>query len=512
MRLALSEEVTLERQAFEAELRIDNGLPVQSIENFAAVVHARDELGRAVGLAEDPADTNGVFFMRLDVLQGIEAVDGSGHVAPGESARMRWTLIPSPGAAGGSAAGAAYDVGATISYRIGDAEYLMDVVPDRILVEPMPDLRLDLFLARNVQGDDPLTAEEEPSVPFTLGVRALNRGPGAARAMRIEAQAPRIVSNHGGLAVDFSIVGCEVDGVLAADTLNATLGDVAAGAAACVRWFAVSSLSGTCSDFSVSTRHADALGGAVTALLRPENVHRHALTRDVLVDLPGADTVRDFLCEDGMLYGSDGRDAAVSNVSEQIVLAALDEGYEVSVPTAVGGWMHAAAAVTRDLGVPCAVRADGKVLPGANVWVTRLRGDDGVYERVLHLFDYVTGPTYYRVTAGEKEAANRPPVVTCVAVRQVAVGDALRLEVHGEDPDGDAVALTCSAVPAGGLFRDLGGGCGRFDWTPRDAQAGTYVLRFGASDGDLSDGAETVVTVLSAEDAARRRGTVIRFR
>jgi hypothetical protein len=56
-----------------------------------------------------------------------------------------------------------------------------------------------------VYGDDAFTAEEEPPVPFSLGVRVSNQGFGTARNLKIDSAQPTITENEQGLAIGFSL-------------------------------------------------------------------------------------------------------------------------------------------------------------------------------------------------------------------------------------------------------------------------------------------------------------------
>ena len=48
-----------------------------------------------------------------------------------------------------------------------------------------------------------LTAEVEPVVPFTLGVRIKNNGQAAARNLKIDSAQPKIIENQQGLLINF---------------------------------------------------------------------------------------------------------------------------------------------------------------------------------------------------------------------------------------------------------------------------------------------------------------------
>jgi hypothetical protein len=144
----------------------------------------------------------------------------------------------------------------------------------------------------------------------------------------------------------------------------------------------------------------DELGGAVTSLL--ENPATHLLLRDVLVDLPGRDGIRDFLARDGetlKAYESERLDTAVPDLSSQARLARTGQGgsevrYELTAPVSSGfsyfrfpdphGGQKVLKAVTR---------SDGKRIKLENAWLSKSRNRDQAspnylqWEHWFHLFD-----------------------------------------------------------------------------------------------------------------------------
>ncbi|MCP4313302.1 MAG: calcium-binding protein, partial [Bacteroidetes bacterium] len=216
------------------------------------------------------------------------------------SADIHWLIIPAPGASNGLEQGTLYYVGATLSYTIGGEENVTEVSPDYIFVKPMPELTLDYFLPNDVYGDDAFTPEIEPSVPFSLGVRVLNSGDGTAKDLKIDSAQPEITENEQGLLIGFVIEGSEVNGQPATPSLLADFGDIESNTAGMARWIMTCSLSGQFVDIEATYSHSDELGGELTSLL--EGINTHFLVRDVLVDLPGRDNIRDFLALDGGVY------------------------------------------------------------------------------------------------------------------------------------------------------------------------------------------------------------------
>ena len=203
--IEIKQELSLERQAFDAHMRINNGLSHITLQDVAVDVSFTDEEGNSVLASSDPDNTAALFFIRVDSMENIEDIDGSGTVAPSSSADIHWLIIPAPGASNGLIMGTLYYVGATLTYTMGGEENVTEVSPDYIFVKPMPELTLDYFIPTDVYGDDAFTTEIEPPVPFPLGVRVKNNGFGVARNLKIDSAQPEIVENELGLLIGFFI-------------------------------------------------------------------------------------------------------------------------------------------------------------------------------------------------------------------------------------------------------------------------------------------------------------------
>lgn len=64
---------------------------------------------------------------------------------------------------------------------------------------------------------------------------------------------------------------------------------------------------------------------------------------------------------------------------------------------------------------------------------------------------------------------NRPPVLAPIGNRQGPVGSELRIALTATDPDGDALVLACTGLPADAMFTDGGNGTGELVWNPMSA-------------------------------------------
>ena len=402
VKIEIKQELTLERQAFDAELRITNTLPATTLDFVKVDVWVTDENGQQVSVTTDPNNLSAAFFLRQTRTEHIDNTDGTGQVAASTTAIANWVLIPAPGSAGITPLGKRYLVGATLRYQFGTETHVLELTPDAITVRPMPELTLDYFLTRDVQADNPMTPEVEPPEPYTLGVRVKNNGVGAARQLKIESAQPRIIANEQGLLANFVILGSYVQDMPVNNSLLIDFGDVPGNAAKMGRWVMESNLAGTFVDFTATFTHSDELGGALTSLLQETNAH--LLVRDVRVDLPGRDLVRDFLSVDGTqyrVYESEGQDSDVSDRSSEAVLSTNGGNYRLELPASQGFlYVRKPDPLQGQMALGAVVRGDAKQIAPENVWLSRTRNPTTqAWEHWFNVFD-VNSP-----------GTRRPPVI-----------------------------------------------------------------------------------------------------
>ncbi len=93
VKIEIRQELTLERQAFDAEMKINNTTDTGVIENVSVAVKVTDENGTPVAVTDNPNDLSAKFFLRLSSKQNIDAVDGTGTVSPKTTSTIDWLLI-----------------------------------------------------------------------------------------------------------------------------------------------------------------------------------------------------------------------------------------------------------------------------------------------------------------------------------------------------------------------------------------------------------------------------------
>jgi hypothetical protein len=510
VKIEIKQTLTLERQAFDAEMRISNTTDTGVIENVAVELKVRDESGSPVPVSDNPNDTSARFFVRVSNKTNIAAIDGSGAVAPMTTGTVNWLLIPAPGSAGATALGKKYLVGATLKYQYGAEQTVLDIAPAVITVKPLPSLTLDYFLPQDVNADDPLTPAIEAAEPFTLGVRVKNNGYATAKALKIDSAQPKIVENLQGLLINFLLTGSYVNDAPVHNTLLANFGDVAGGASKMARWNMETTLAGKFVEYTAKFIHSDELGGALTSILQAANAH--ALIHDVRVDLPGRDYVRDFLARDGdvvRVYESDGPDTVVSDRSGVATLTAgTTPGgvqYRLSFPPTAGFSYVRLADPFNGSKVPGKVmRSDAKQLSAENVWLSKTRNaGTKQWEYWVNLFD-VNSSGEYDSQFQAPPAGPRAPVMQFIPDRVVQESKQVSFLVEASSPDGKALTFAAAPLPVGarltpqaaaaaGLARAI------FDWTPAKGSAGNYPISYSASDGSLSAVRSAAIRVEAAK-------------
>ncbi|MCA3176729.1 MAG: hypothetical protein ING36_14575 [Burkholderiales bacterium] len=500
VKIEIKQELTLERQAFDAEMRINNTTDTGVIENVSIEVKITDEAGTPILATDNPNDLSAKFFVRLSNKQNIAAIDGTGTVNPKTTSTINWLIIPAPGSAGINPAGKKYLVGATLKYKFGGEETVLNVTPDVITVKPLPLLTLDYFLTQDVWADDPLTSGIEPTEPFTLGVRVKNTGFATAKNLKIDSAQPKIIENNQGLLINFLLTGSYVNDTPVQNSLLINFGDIAPGTSKMGRWNMETTLAGKFTEFTARFSHADELGGALTSILQATNAH--FLIRDVRVDLPGRDYVRDFLARYGdviRVYESDGPDTEVTDRSN---VASLNAGvgtngnasFQLSFPPTAGFvFVRLPDPFNGSKALGKIVRSDAKELLPENVWLSKTRNEQTkLWEHWVNFFD-VNSTGQYQSEFQAPPPVAQAPVIQFIPERVVKEGKQVSFLVEASSPDGRAVNLSAAPMPAGATFTlqapDAGAvGLRRaiFDWTPAKGSAGTYLITYTANDGLLS--------------------------
>jgi hypothetical protein len=530
VKIEILQELTLERQGFEAIMRISNGLDTFSLDDVAVDILFKDEDDKAIIASSDPTASSSDavdFYIRLDDTTNISGIaqleKGSitgGKIEPASEAEIKWLIIPVPGAAKENPTGKLYFVGASLRYSYGGKDEVVDIAPDTIIVKPLPKLTLDYFLTEHVFGDDAFTDQIEPIEPYTLGIRIANNGFGPANNVKLDSAQPKIVENKQGLSIGFNIAGSYVNDAPAEPSLLLDFGDIAASGRTMGRWIMETTLSGKFVEFSATVSHAAEFGGELTSLI--EGANTHFLLRDVQVDAAGRDDINDFLAHSGdasELWVYESENLSLNNSTCDDCSPVFQLGASLSaVQETPNGSQHILTPASQEASfafvkiadpydgskiLSQAISSNGKVLLAQNAWLGKERNEDKInFDHFIYVFDQQIASSYALLFA-DQTASPKPPVIQFIADKTTFEGGQIGFLVRASDPNGDAVNVTIESMPLGAEFDfsftdNLGKGV--FNWFPQLGQKGSYPVTFIANDGALTTTFSLVITVNSSDD------------
>ena len=382
VRLSISQNATMERDAFWAGLGVYNRMNDNSIDNLDVDIVIRD--------GEGPA--NDKFFVRSPRLLGISSIEGGGSIPARGSAKAQWLIIPKQGAGGTDSQGKLYNISANISYMVAGVRYELSTLDVQILVKPQPQIVLDYYIPSDVTAN----------APFKLAVKATNVGYGTARDFKISSAQPVIYDNAAGLMIDFKIrSGSE------SDLVDVNFGDLEPGESEFKWWEMVTTLDGTFTEFTGSYTHSPELGGMETSLIKELNTHiimREIDTGNVaydflvdsdrngipdwVVDAIYGDSKKVHLVEYAVIHwpvpGNPVMTISGEKFNGEWICTSVEDPYENKVPI---------------LMVTC---SDGRILSRQNYWMRDGRiliVDDPVQEySITYETPYITPPIITNVT------------------------------------------------------------------------------------------------------------------
>jgi hypothetical protein len=286
-------------------------------------------------------------------------------------------------------------------------------------------------------------------------VRVKNNGAGTAKNLKIDSAQPKIVENKLGLLIGFLIEGSEVNGQPATSSLLADFGDIEPNNSGVARWIMTCSLSGKFVEFDASFSHADEIGGQMTSLI--DAVNTHFLVHDVMVDIAGRDSVKDFLAKDGDEYRVYESNSVDTNVLVQSASSSLQmTGLSGTLLTPVtAGFMYvqlpdpfSGQKIIKEV-----IRSDGKRIKTENAWLSKTRVQNDPWQYFINLFDVNTTGSY-TIVFEDPSSGPQPPVLQFIPDKTRTEGEQLSFVVEASDPNGTIPALSASPLPAGAKFTD----------------------------------------------------------
>ena len=241
VKIQLNQQLTLEREAFEASAQLTNKLD-SNLNNISISLNIEDEYG---------INANDKFFVQSPNLININSINGDGIIQPLNTTKINWNIIPHTDSGGTTESGKIYSVQMHIEGNVNGTPFIADSEKANITVKPQPNLNLTYYLPKEIVANQ----------PFHLAVKVNNSGYGWGRDVKILSAQPEIIENNAGLLLDFTI----------SSSLLVDFGDIAPGEEKIKYWTLESSVPGTFSNFSATFTHKEELGGDATSLIKGVN-------------------------------------------------------------------------------------------------------------------------------------------------------------------------------------------------------------------------------------------------
>ena len=413
----ITQKVVMTREAFEGTLTIYNGNKATAMKEIKLNLEIKDENGVL---------SNDLFQIDTKALDIITGIDGTGTLGSDEKGSATVLFIPEKGAA--PEVPKSYSFGGSFSYLdpFTGVTVTKPLFPVTLDVNPSPDLFLHYFMQRDILGDDPLTAPIEPIVPAEFAVMIQNNGYGAAKSVRIESAQPKIVENEKGLAINFKLIGSNLNGQpRQLGLINIDFGDIQPKKSSIGQWWFTSDLLGHFVSYETKLTHLDSRGNPDLSLI--SGVALHELIKSIRVYEGVEDGINDFLVNEvqdskelpDIIYLSNGGTLDVYPASSSSITGSISSGIhevELQVTPKQIGWnyikfndpgngIYKIVSVTRD---------DGQVIPLDNVWQTHVTMPDGkepVYENMMHFIDVFAATSTQKYTIRFTAIDQNPPEI-----------------------------------------------------------------------------------------------------
>jgi hypothetical protein len=413
----ITQKVVMTREAFEGTLTIFNGHSADAMKDIKLNLEIKDENGVL---------SNDLFQINTKALSILTGIDGTGSLGAQLKGSATVLFIPEKGAA--PTLPKSYSFGGSFSYLdpFTGVTVTKPLFPVTLDVNPSPDLYLHYFMQRDILGDDPLTEPIEPIVPAEFAVMIQNNGFGAAQNVRIESAQPKIVENKKGLAINFALIGSNLNGQPRQLGLtNIDFGNIAPKKAAIGQWWFTSDLLGHFVNYEAKVSHLNSRGNPDISLISGATLHE--LIKSVVVYKGIGDGINDFLVNEvqdakefpDVIYLSNGGTQDVHPAITADITGSIIPGnheIEIRITPKHIGWNYIRFSDPGDgkYKIVSVTREDEQVIPLDNVWQTNVTLPDGkepVYENMMHFLDVFAGIGSQKYTVRFTAVDQNPPAV-----------------------------------------------------------------------------------------------------
>ena len=400
----ITQKVVMTREAFEGTLTIFNGHSTDEMLDIKLNLEIKDEVGVL---------SNDLFQIDTKALSVLTGIDGTGTLGAQQKGSVTILFIPEKGAA--PTVPKSYSFGGSFSYLdpFTGVVVTKPLFPVTLDVNPSPDIFLHYFMKRDILGDDPLTEPVEPIVPAEFAVMVQNNGFGTAQNVKIESAQPKIVENEKGLAINFALIGSNLNGQPRQLGLtNIDFGNIGPKKSVIGQWWFTSDLLGHFVSYEAKVSHLDSRGNPDLSLISGASLHELIKSVDVYSGVK--DGISDFLVNEvqdakefpDVIYLSNGGVLDVYPAPLQSTTGSIAAGnheIELLVTPKQPGWNYIKFSDpgNGDYIIAGVTREDGQVIPLDNVWQTFVTLPDGkepVYENMMHFLDVFTASVPQKYT------------------------------------------------------------------------------------------------------------------
>ena len=405
VRFEINQTMTMTREAVRGTLTVVNGssdTPMRDVKLNLVVTDPDGNIANS-RIMEIHTESLDGFGGALDYESGWTLAEGSTGVA-------KIIFIPTKYAA--PTEPLLYTFSGSISYvdPFTGLQLTRELEPERLTINPSPDLDLTYFMQRDILGDDPLTKDVvEPMIPSQFSLLINNKGYGAATKVKMVTNQPEIIDNEKGLLINFEIQSSQLNGgdktLAMGGSVVTDFGTIPAHSQTYAQWWLTSTLTGHFLDYDVRATHVTSYDNPDLTLL--DSVSIHELIHQIVIPdsyvttsaseppLIGfmANDEEDTYDEADRLYLSNATTSPVYPMTTARFTKVSDTEYTLNVLPSAQGWNYGN--LPDPTGgrrkIHSVVKQNGNItLPAENFWQTDrtlIDMNEPVYENLIHFAD-----------------------------------------------------------------------------------------------------------------------------
>lgn len=391
VKMQFNQLLTLERQAFEGTLTIENGSD-KAMEDILLRLTETKPNGELA--------TDNEFEIEYLKFSGFEGeVSGKWTLDAGKTGLLNVKFTPTENAA--PIAATDYIFGGLLTFSVNGKERHADLTEQVMTVKPTPKLYLNYFMQRDVIGDDAITKDVvEQSEEAEFAILISNEGYGDAENLKMVTAQPEMVDNEESLFLQYSITSSQLNGqeksLAFGKSVTTDFGTIPAHGHAYAQWWMTSSLLGHFIDYDIRYSQLTLSQNPNISLLKDVTIHE--LIRSIAVEGNASANCGFAVNEEkdeqnlpDQLYLTDGTKESIS-IGQASIQSDGDYQYTLVVESGSNGWTYSKVADPTDgkATITEVIRNDGTVVPLRNIWQTWATLVDkkrATHENLIHIID-----------------------------------------------------------------------------------------------------------------------------